>query len=196
MKILRTIIYILLSIGLVWLFVLLFNRVFSGDTTTETTTTNTPTELVAYANTDTIATAYIDGPVEADSEHESIRISVGRAQTKIELMRGYDEQVVEQYSSPNNSTSYANLLKSLDKARFDAPVSKAVTDDERGSCPLRNRYIYTLENGSQTIMRAWTSSCGTGNFNGNRTLVQQLFVEQIPEESMESILKASKLSPY
>ncbi len=196
MKAARTIIYILLAIGLVWLFVLLFNKVFSNNPTTGTTTTQPLAQLVSYADTDTIAAVYIDGPVQADSEHESLRISVGRAQAKIELMRGYGEQVVQQYSFPNNSTSYANFLKSLDKAQFDAPVSKSVSTDERGSCPLHNRYIYTLEKGSQTTMRAWTTSCGSGNFNGNRSLVQQLFAQQVPEESMSAILKATDLSPY
>lgn len=195
MKAFRTLIFILLSIGLVWLLVLLFNKVFSTDNTT-TAPTQTQTRLVSYAETDTIATTYIDGPVEADGQHESIRISVGRAQTKIELMRGYDQQVIQQFTAPNNSVSYANFLKSLDTARYSAPINKTVTTDERGSCPLRNRYIYTLENGTQTIMRAWSDGCGGGNFTGQASLVRQLFANQIPRDSMSSIQKSTKLSPY
>ncbi len=195
MRFARTIIYVLLSIGLIWLIVLLFSRVFSSNSTGKTTTT-APTELVSYANTSTIISSYVDGPVEADNDHESLRISVGRDQVKIEVMRGYANQVIRQDTFVNNTTSYANFLKSLDKAQFDLPLNNEISKDERGSCPLRNRYVYTIDDGSREISRFWTTSCGVGNFRGNRLLIQRLFAEQIPQETMKSVLRETKLSVF
>lgn len=193
MKAVRTIIYILLSIGLIWLLALLFNRVFSSSTSNTTLTTR-PTELVSYADTDTIVEMYIDGPTRAKTEHESLKVTVGRSQVQIQLMRSFGGEVTKQESFPNNTTSYAAFLKALDRAQFDRAVSAAVPEDERGYCPLRNRFIYTTEGGDAKTARAWTTSCGVGNFQGNHQLVRRLFLDQVPRDTLNAVLQEASFS--
>lgn len=187
----KTILFILVCIGLVWLIFLLLSRAFSPSASTPT---DTRKALSSYATTDAVITMGINGPIQADQEFRSLRISVSRSQAQISLIRGFEGQVIRQETLANNSESYTNFLKALSKAQFDRPVKTTVSDDERGFCPLRNRFIYTLDNAGSNIFRAWTSSCGTGNFNGNHELVRQLFIAQIPEATLRDVLRGSNLS--
>lgn len=195
MKAVRTIIYILLAIGLVWLMVLLFNKVFSSSTTnTITTTASKPAELVSYADTDTTVAMYIDGPTRAKTEHESLKVTVGRSQVQIQLFQGFGEQLVRQESFANTTTSYAAFLKALDRAQFDAAVSTEVSADERGYCPQGNRFIYTIEGSDIETIRKWTSTCGIGNFRGEHPLIRKLFIDQVPRDTLRSVLRDSDIS--
>lgn len=194
MRVIRTILFILVGIGLLWLIFLLFNKAFS--ITGTTTSTTQQKSLSSYADTDAVAAMYIDGPVQSDQEHTSLRITVSRSQTEVELINGYEGRVVRQEAFQNNSTSYINFLKALDKAQFNRAVKKNISKDERGFCPLRNRFIYTLNQGATTLIRSWTSTCGTGNFSGNQALVRQLFVQQIPNTTFQDVLRGSNFSTF
>jgi len=196
MRVIRTILFILVGIGLLWLVFLLFSKAFSLTGNSNTASTVQQTSLSSYADSNAVAAMYIDGPVQSNQEHTSLRISVSRSQTEIELITGYEGQVLRQETFENNSNSYTNFLKALKQAQFDRAVKKTVSKDERGYCPLRNRFIYTLDDGSKSIIRSWTSTCGTGNFTGNQTLVRQLFVQQIPGTSLQDVLRGSNLSTF
>lgn len=187
MKIVRTILFILIALGLIWLVVLLFTRAFGGNKTTQ------PTPLVNYANTDVVTTMYIDGPVIANQDYRGLRITVGRDQVKVELINGYQQDVASQEVFDNNSTAYATFLKALQRAGFNNPISKSVTADERGICPLNNRFIYTLEDSQTEKKRMWTSRCG-GNYQGTQTLTRQLFLRQVPQKALNTIVSGSGLS--
>lgn len=190
MKAFRVFIFVLIAAGLVWLMVILIGKAFST-----TPTTVTPVKsLVSYATTDADAVMLIDGPVQSDQTHQSLRITVGRDQNTIELMNGYEGEVLNRESFPSNSTAYAAFLKALDKAGFNSPVSKSISTDERGYCPLRNRFIYTIEENGAQKQRAWTTSCGTGNYTGVQSLTRRLFINQIPTESFNDMLRGVGLS--
>lgn len=193
MRVIRTILFILVGIGLLWLIFLLLGKAFSVTSNTSTTST-TQNSLSSYATTNAVTAMYIDGPVRSDQEHMALRISVSKSQAAIELISGYEGRVVRQETFENNTESYANFLKALSKAQFDSPVKKSVSKDERGFCPLRNRFIYTLDQGATSKIRSWTSTCGTGNFSGNQALVRQLFMRQIPDSMLRDVLRGSNLS--
>ncbi len=57
--------------------------------------------------------------------------------------------------------------------------------DERGVCPLGNRFIYRLTDSSTEIMRTWSDNCNVANgpYGGGNaaSLITQLFRTQIPE---------------
>lgn len=191
MKALRVFIFILITIGLVWLTIILIGRALS---TTPVTTTTPPKSLVTYDRTGTELVMLIDGPVQSDQTHQSLRIIVSREQNVIELMNGYEGQVVSREAFPSNSTAYAAFLKSLDKIGFARAVLKGTSTDERGYCPLRNRFIYTIEENGAQKHRAWTSSCGIGNYAGDQVLTRRLFINQIPADSFSDILRGRSFS--
>lgn len=186
MRIVRTILFILVCIGLIWLFVALMMRAFSGGNTTDVVQ---PTALTTYANTSTVASMSIDGPIVQNQEHEAVRITVDRTQSQIQVIKGYDGQVVEQRTYPNTQNSYEQFLAALDGLGFSLGLTDSSDAVEQGKCPLGNRLVYTLEDGSDLIGRGWTTSCGVGSFGTTRNTIKNLFIDQIPRKDYLGITK-------
>lgn len=193
MKAARVIIFFLISIGLVVLIVIMLFKSFPGTKSTSDNTTKT-IDLVTYAKTDAVTSMYVDGPVIVDQDHKAARITVDRTQTKIEVINGYEGRVVRQETFPNNSESYASFLKSIEKLGFDSAVATNISADERGFCPTGNRYIFTLNNGANEVVRAWSSYCGQGNFGGQYKSIIALFKAQIPAKTLREVLNTYKIS--
>lgn len=191
MKAVRSIIFLLVCIGLIWLFVLLIVGAFKGS---NTSTTSRPTEkLTRYATTDAVAEMYMDGPIVINEEHKAVRISVNRSESKIEIIAGYDGQVVDQRAYPNTEESYQNFLAALDTAGFTQGAAKDNEPKEQGVCPMGSRYVFRLLQGSET-QRSWTTSCGGGNYSGNKSLVRQLFIKQIPDKEYYELTRTLRLN--
>ncbi len=175
-RIVRLIIFLLVCIGLIWLIVLLFSRVFSsGNQTTPVATT----QMSSYGRIGTSAQLFIDGPVVVNQEHRALRITVEATQSKIELLTGYDGQVIRQEVFPGTLEGYKTFLSSLETLGFNKG-NKTTQKDERGQCPLQNRFVYTLTDAGSDVFRYWSTPCGTGNFGGRQSSVRVLFQRQIP----------------
>lgn len=186
MRIVRTIIFILVCIGLIWLCVALLSRAFSGGN--NTAVVEKPA-LTTYAATDTEARMLIAGPIIQDQEHQSLRITVSRVQTQIEVLTGYNGQVIRQGTYANTENSYKEFLAGLDQLGFSEGLTSPATGSQQGKCPLGNRTTYTLEDGSNLIGEGWTTSCGVGSFKLNRTQIRTLFMRQIPATDYTQITK-------
>lgn len=181
MRVIRTIIFILVCLGLIWLIVLLFSRVFSTSTEMQVPATN----LSTHARAGTTASLTIDGPIVVNQEHKTIRIAVDSNQSTIELISGYDGSVIRQDSFANTPEGFTVFLRALDTLGFSKGDS-AASQDERGQCPLQNRYVYKLNDGSKDIVHFWSTSCGTGTFGGSRESVRALFQRQLPAQTYNS----------
>ncbi len=193
MRAARILIFLLVAAGLIWLVVVLFQNVFSGNTSTANP--NTKLSLASYASTDVVATVYIDGPVVANQDHNAVRITVDRNQSAIEVIKGYDDQVVAQQVFPNSQASYLEFLSALNRANFTKGKSDPALQNDKGACPFGNRYIYTLSDGSKEILHYWTTNCsgGGGTYSGNASLTRELFIRQIPDRPLSLITKDIEL---
>ena len=193
MRAARILIFLLVAAGLIWLVVVLFQNVFSGNTSTANP--NTKLSLASYASTDVVATVYIDGPVVANQDHNAVRITVDRNQSAIEVIKGYDDQVVAQQVFPNSQASYLEFLSALNRASFTKGKSDPALQNDKGACPFGNRYIYTLSDGSKEILHYWTTNCsgGGGTYSGNASLTRELFIRQIPDRPLSLITKDIEL---
>ncbi len=193
MRAARILIFLLVVAGLIWLVVVLFQNVFSGNTSTANP--NTKLSLASYASTDVVATVYIDGPVVANQDHNAVRITVDRNQSAIEVIKGYDDQVVAQQVFPSSQASYLEFLSALNRANFTKGKSDPALQNDKGACPFGNRYIYTLSDGSKEILHYWTTNCsgGGGTYNGNASLTRELFIRQIPDRQLSLITKDIEL---
>lgn len=195
MKAVKAIIFILVVAGMIWLIVFLLGKAFTPSTKNSAKTNMPSQSLSRFADDNAAETImYIDGPVQIDQSHEALRITVSRTTNKIEYITGYEGTVARQEVYASNKEAYAAFLKSLDKAGFAKSVSTKVAEDERGYCPLRNRFIYTQKDGNKEVVRAWTSSCNVGNYTGNQSLTRQLFLNQIPYTNLQELLRGTKLS--
>ncbi|MGD0284590.1 MAG: hypothetical protein ABSB12_03290 [Candidatus Saccharimonadales bacterium] len=166
----------LITIGLIVLVFVIILKSFSS------APSKPPTPLVDYANTNTIVEMTIDGPVTADQNHNSVQMIVGQSNSEINIIQGYQNNVINTQSYQNNSASYGVFLRSLDLAGYSEGKNDPNLADYRGYCPTGDVYIYQILNGTSTIEQYWSTSCGgQGTFKGNDSLIQTLFDAQFPD---------------
>lgn len=135
---------------------------------------------------DKSATAQITvrGVIRAREEHRAVRISVSPSERVIEIIEGYDENVIERRAYGNSREAYKVFLSALEHAGFSRQQETEIKD-ERGVCPLGKRTTYLLQDGSEQVFRTWSSTCSlqSGSFGGNKYMVKELFEKQIPDYS-------------
>lgn len=135
-----------------------------------------------YADKDAILELTIQGRLVGQDDRRAIRITVSRTERHIAILRGYEETVERSQTFTNVEPAYTTFVRALGMAGFSRE-RQAIQTDERGVCPLGNRYIYILKDGPEQLMRLWSTSCGRdeGTFGGNANLIRQLFQNQIPD---------------
>jgi hypothetical protein len=171
----RNVVIALIGLGLVVLVVALLVKAIFGTGTPQII----PVDVGKYANTSATATLLMDGPTIINQDHRQIKITVSNTTNQIDIIKGYEGQVIDSRTYPSNSSAYASFLQSLKLLGF-ARGSKA-TVDYRGFCPTGSRYLYSFNDGQTDLFTFWSTSCGgQGTFRGNPTGVRQLFIAQIP----------------
>lgn len=137
--------------------------------------------LDSYANTDAVARLTIDGPIVANQEHAAVRVTVGRDDVTFEQLQGYQGNVVNQQTYANNSDAYVNFLFALEHAGFTRGDKTSSLKDERGYCPLGDRYILEFTQEDKQLERYWATTCGGAKtFQGSLGLTLALFKAQVP----------------
>lgn len=168
----------LVGLGLVILVIVLLVKAFTGGSSTP----KASLDITKYASTNSTAELYIDAPVNLNQDHRTIKISVDQNQTQIQVMRGYDGEVIQQQSFPNTESGYAVFLSALQLQGYAKGNSDAAQADERGQCPLGDRFIYQFTTGGESKFRYWNTSCGGGTFKGNGNTIRTLFERQIDQQ--------------
>lgn len=197
MRIIKIIIFILITIGLLWLAILLLTNVFSSNRSSQVTKQQeTRQKLSAFANTDAVVEMKIDGPIVSNEEHRALKISVSRSQSQVQMISGYQDNAIKQETVANNQASFEEFLKALEQTGFYLPTLTEVKIDEAGVCPTGNRYVYSVTEGGKEVHRAWTTNCGEGggNFAGSHRSTKQLFVNQIPKNQLNAVTRGERLA--
>jgi hypothetical protein len=165
----------LLTIGLIILLIILL---FGGGKP-KTPLANKP--LSSYSDTSAQAILTIDGPINANSLHQQVRITVGNDNVTYEQIQGYDGNVVNMQNFANTENAYNVFLHALAHAGFKKGNTDKNLQDEKGYCPLGRRYIMELKQDNKDIERFWGTSCsGPKSYGGNLSLTVTLFQKQIP----------------
>lgn len=172
---LRYIFAFLVTIGLI---VLILFLIFGGHGSAPTAK---QTSLIKYLNTGSTAQLLVDGPINAERNHQQLEIDVNATQVIFTLFQGYQRTPVNTQTYANNSNAYAAFVYGLQRAGFSLGNSDEALSDERGYCVSGNRYIYTFNDGSKELFRYWSTSCGQATFKGNISTVQYLFKNQVPD---------------
>ena len=138
--------------------------------------------LDSYASTSAEVRLTIDGPVNANSQHNQVRVTVDNNEVTFEQIQGYSGDVVKTQGYANTQDAYLVLLRSLTLAGFNKGSNTSALKDDRGYCPLGDRYIVEIIQNNQDIERYWTSNCGSPKtFLGNINLTLSLFDAQVPD---------------
>lgn len=137
--------------------------------------------LADYTQTDAVVSLTIDGKINAEQDHQAVRITVGRSEAQLDILHGYNQVVAQTHRFTNTTESYATFLRALQLLGFTKGSSDETMADERGFCPDGNRYIFTLKDGDNTLQRYWRTTCKQGTYLGETTDTLSLFKSQIPE---------------
>lgn len=187
-QIIKQILAVLIGLGMIILVIVLIVRGFSS-TGSESETAKS-VELTAYATTTSTASLTVDGPINANVDHRTTKISVRSTEVTVDLIHGYDGNVVEHATFPNTANAYDIFLRALQGQGFTQGNNDKELADERGACPSGLRYIYGLTDGTQDVLRFWSTSCNSsqGTFDGNAGSVQNLFRMQVPAAVRSKLL--------
>lgn len=162
--------------------IILFSR-GGNDSTQKSTTQSRSTKLADYADKDGASVSWtMQGRLVGEDKYKAVRVTVTRRSRVVEILSGYGNTTERKTEYGNTSDAYETFLLALDNANFGRERSVRITD-ERGICPLGNRFIYRLEERGSEVMRTWSDTClvANGPFAGNSTLIAQLFRNQITD---------------
>ncbi|HJP81633.1 MAG TPA: hypothetical protein VJ841_04525 [Candidatus Saccharimonadales bacterium] len=125
----------------------------------------------------------VRGPIVADEDFRSYRISVDASGRNLSTYSGYISQIIDSKQLDNNTKAYEQFVYALDKA--DMMKGTALTgaaDDTRGICATGRVYEFEVLQGGMVVKRLWTSTCrgSGGSFKGSVDQVSKLFLDQIP----------------
>jgi hypothetical protein len=161
------------------LILLLFLLLFHGGNNNKP---NTGKALDSYSNSDAVARLTIDGPIVANQNYAAIRVTVGRDDVTFEQIQGYQGSVVNQQTYANNSDAYGNFLVALERAGFTSGNNSPSLKDERGYCPLGDRYTLEFIQEDKELEHYWATSCGKPKtYLGALGLTLTLFKAQVPD---------------
>jgi len=140
--------------------------------------------LHSYALTDAQVQLTIDGPINAVQNHQEVQITVDRNNVTYEQLQGYDGNVVNMQTYDNTENAYTVFLFALARAGFTQGSNDPTLSDERGFCPLGDRYIFQLMQDGNTIERYWATNCGSPKtYLGLLNVTLSLFQAQVPNYS-------------
>lgn len=176
----------------------LFN---GGNTNTNSSSTAVKPEdagkealLSTLANRSVVMT--LRGPIVADENFHSYRITVTPSSRNMTTYRGYLDQTVDSVQLTNNTEAYTQFVYALNREKLmNAKPLEGDANDTRGVCPLGVLYEFSVLEGKDTVRKLWTSSCS--NAKGSLKVsslkkVNRLFKKQIPEfEKLSSKVKLS-----
>lgn len=176
----RYVLGVLFAIGLIILIIILL---FSGG---PSKVLPPPINLPDLATNGGQVQLVLKGQVEANSEHREIRMTVGSGMATLDIVRGYQNDVIKTYQHNNNNQAYTVFLKALNQAGFINGDNSKPGDGD-GVCPLGEGHVYrVISGGGDVEKRMWGTSCGGGTFRGDANLVITLFQNQFPKYNDET----------
>lgn len=126
----------------------------------------------------------IRGPIVADENFSSYRITVTPGSRVLTTYQGYLDKQVDRVKLSNNTKAYEEFVHALDKANLSLGVQfDKEKDDTRGICASGRVYEYEIIDGDKVIKRLWTSTCkgSPGSLKASAEQLTRLFTAQIPD---------------
>lgn len=158
---------------------------FSGNRTDETAQqVNVSREALLSTGVDRSVQMTIRGPIVADEDFNSYRITVSPDERNLVTYRGYLDAPIDRINLGNNTTAYEEFVHALDKANLALGTPfEGDADDTRGICATGRVYEYEIMDGSDVVQRLWTSTCSgsPGSLEASVEQLTNLFVTQIPD---------------
>lgn len=122
----------------------------------------------------------VRGAISGNEQHNSIRITVTPQVRRVEVLRGYTNDVIKTQETANTQAAYDAFIAAIQGAGFTNKRDN--TQVQQQTCPLGRQFIFQVAPNNTTNHLTWATSCSSkdGTFNGNRSTIEQLFRRQIP----------------
>lgn len=156
-----------------------------GNDTEKTSQVDANREALLNTTVGRSVTMTVRGPIVAQEEFTSYRVSASNTERSMKVYKGYLEEETNGKTLANNTQAYEQFVYALDKANM-VEARDAANDDElkdlRGICARGYVYEYAVVSGSSEVKKLWTSSCegSKGTLEASSDQLSQLFLSQIP----------------
>lgn len=180
--------YFLAFLVTIGLLIILIFVLFTGGGNDKAKVPTSKKTLVSYANTDAEASLLIAGPINANSLHERILITVNSSAVTYKAFRGYDGFVTRTERFANSENAYSAFLSGLTTSGFTSQRTGTSYGDGAGTCPLGQRYTFKFVDNGKSLVNSWAGSCGgTKTFLGSLNLTISLFQLQVPDYNLLTV---------
>jgi hypothetical protein len=145
--------------------------------------TDTSREALLSTTSGRSVTMSVRGPIVADEEFYSYKITVTPSKRVVKTYSGYLDKVVDSISLGNSVKSYEEFVYALDKADLaDGAELSGDKNDVRGICATGRVYEFGILNSGDSVKTLWTSTCkgSPGSLDASVAQLTELFVKQIP----------------
>lgn len=183
----RYIVGVLLIIIAIMLIVLGFRaiaNVFSNDDPepVKQTSSSKKVDLLAAPGGNKAVQYTVRGPIVGNEQHQSIRITINRDDRRIEVLEGYNDNVIKSQTTKNTQEAYQAFIEAIYGAGFTNEVNGKDRGVEGQVCPLGRNFSFEVDPGRSGSFYSWSTSCSNkfGTFAGKRGTIDTLFRQQIP----------------
>lgn len=172
---------------IVALFVLVVFVFNTDDASTPQSNVEKVAQLTDYAEKNSNVSHTTIGKLVGTEERREIRIVVSPTERRLEIISGYDGDIISTQSYPNDKAAYQNFLSALGGQGFITSKKTSISD-QRSVCPTGTRYVYDVSENGNHVINLWSVSCNRdGTFNGRAGTIRTLFQAQIPEYNRQVV---------
>jgi len=180
------IIFLIVIVGLIIAAAVSVVRIFTSDNNTpqSSQTADISSEALLSTTADRSVKMTVRGPIVGDDTFRSYQVSVTPGKREFTRYKGYLEQPLVNKSYANNTKAYDEFVHALGRANLAKGEGlKGDADDTRGVCAGGILYEFEIINGTNTVKRLWTTTCGDakGSLTASAGQLQQLFLVQVPD---------------
>lgn len=144
-------------------------------------------ELLLNTSASHSVSMYVRGPIVANNQHYSFKMSVGSTARNITTYIGYEGAVLKSVNLANNQPAYEQFVYALQRAKFtNEHMLSPDKNDTKGICATGRVYYFSLNTDNQSQSTRWTTSCRgeDGSFRGQFDSVRALFYAQFDATSL------------
>ncbi len=171
--------YILSFLGFLAVIVFLIVLIFRLGSSNNVTPTAPAVDMAKVASSSASFIFTEEGPIVAEEDHYQIRITVSDTNRRVEILRGYQYNVVAQADFDNNSQAFSQFVSALAQNGYNKERKTRLTSED-GVCATGRRFIFETSP-ADVLPRRWSTTCEEkGNIGGNINRITDLYRKQIP----------------
>lgn len=171
-------------VGLLIILILFFFGwlIFRGGGDTPSPTEPKDVAVTDYIDRNVTVVMTIDGEITGNDGHRAVRVLVNRKERSLEIIKGYENEVIQTQNYANNDNAFESFLYAIHRVGY-GNARKVTLTDSRGVCPNGRRYHFEIWDGFDTVSNLWSASCSKnlGTYGGNRAQTEDLFKDQITD---------------